>query len=305
MDLSSTVTPLIIINLNLTFHTFTNQTSTHHSLCLSFLTLLPIRRNEISLFSKCDKLCLRTSFQSQLTTTPSLFCSFELLPKPYHVVNITMERSILSPKQTNWASPSPTKLLPTKLLPTKLLPTKLPTKLLPIKMLLVLPTKSPSKRPRANNLLPLRPRKLARTTTEPGFKIFEDPVSPREPTIDADQENVLVLIRRQLRRGVPLQVLLMQEFPGFLHAPAVDGKIRLVQLTQTYVPKHYDNDFGSLHRQAHAPSYTTPARDKRHQYQVRSRQDEPGLPTPRPRSSSVGANNRKRPIVTKNPFVVA
>lgn len=213
-----------------------------------------------------------------------------------------MERGILSPKQTNWGSPSPTKLLPTKLSPTKLLPTKL----LPLKMLLVLPTKSPTKRVRDNgNLLPLRPRKQARTAALPGFKIFEDPVLPRPPTIDADQENVLVLIRRQLRRGVPLQVLSSEEFPGCLHAPAVDGKIRLVQLTQVYVPKHYDNDFGSLHRQAHAPSYLTPARDKRHQYQVRSRTEEPGLPTPRPRSNSVGANTRKRPLVVKNPFVVA
>lgn len=198
-----------------------------------------------------------------------------------------MERAVLSPRLTN-QSPSPTKLASRS-------PLKSPTR------------NQPSTRPFP--LLPLRRTKVARTKScDPGFVIYEDPVkpAPREPSLDVGQENVLQPIRKMLRNGLPLMPLLINQFPGYLHAPGVDGKMALVQLKELFQPIHFDNEFGTLHRRSNLPNYTTPPRSKKDQYLVMSKaREEPGLPTPRPRSSSVGRNIRKRPIIRKNPFVVA
>lgn len=194
-----------------------------------------------------------------------------------------MDRSVLSPKGTN--APS---------LPLKL-PSRLPSKS---------PSKSPTKSTRPFPLLPLRPRKQARTQAPPlNFTIYEDPVKP--PVLDAiddDQENVLQPIRKMLRKGTPLSNLCIKQFAGYLHVPGFDGRMALVPLRELFQPVLFDNEFGNAHKKTNIPNYTTPPRLKRDKYLVLSR-GEPVLPTRR-RSSSVGRNAGRRRLVRKNAFSV-
>ncbi|CUM62624.1 uncharacterized protein PRCAT00000178001 [Priceomyces carsonii] len=151
-----------------------------------------------------------------------------------------------------------------------------------------------------------------------GFTIYEDhkKLTETQESVEGDegnlnhndQENILKPLKIPTKRThrKPLGNLSIHDYPGYISYN--DFKFKS-QLSEVFQPKNYDNEFKSLHKQLDLLSYVTPPRNSRQKYLAHSYSDDvedslvgKSKIIRRKRSMSVGRNESKLNLITKNKF---
>ncbi|KAI5963102.1 uncharacterized protein KGF55_002894 [Candida pseudojiufengensis] len=215
------------------------------------------------------------------------------------------KRSVLSPKPTNFTSPSKRKYFQPSFNQNS-------------------PKKSISK--------PSTPSKQRKTPTTLGFTIWEDKTNDKTNSSanhdivgtttsnklnHNDQENILqpkklINIRPCLTRKPPcltrkpLNDLNIADFKGF-----ITRDNETTQLTELYQPPNFNNDFKSLHKFNNLPCFVTPT--KKDKYLTKSSLDDGHIGVinfdkyyvnKHRRSLSLGQNDAKLELIKKNGFTI-
>lgn len=154
-------------------------------------------------------------------------------------------------------------------------------------------------------------------TNSPSFQIWEDPTPYQDTKVDVatihhDQENILqpkkLAISRSNRQV--LQPLSINKYPGYISYNSTTTH----QLTELYQPPNFNNQNNSLHKFTKLPNFVTPPR-KLNKYLVKSNDTDDlelhllkksqRLTRKHQRSNSVGKNDLKLNLITKNGFSIA